>query len=445
MSNPFLTAVNKYKLIEKNDSVAVALSGGADSVSLLHMLCSVKEKYNLTLYAIHINHMIRGAEADRDEEFCRKYCEKLSVKLFVKRIDVPSIAKDEKISTELCGRNVRYKAFDELSKELGCKIATAHTLSDNAETFMINLIRGTSLNGLCAIPEKRDYIIRPLILCDRAYIESYCKANSLDFVTDSTNLTDDYTRNKIRHNVITELKKINPSFETSLMRLCDDAKNLAKYMDKQTAAAMSDCKREYGYSTQKICELDKIIRQNVIKEICLESTSCIPEHIHIELIENILAKGGSVDLFGDFRAVAKQGILRIEKTDNNSTEEELLFSNIIDKEFIFNNIKYFVKEIENTDITVENQIYLSDEEINAAVLRTRRQGDKIYFEERNLTKPLRKAMNEFKIPSELRNEIPLVAVNSNVKWCKGIKSVQTSYSAEKRKFIICEQGRTFCA
>ena len=122
-----------------------------------------------------------------------------------------------------------------------------------------------------------------------------------------------------------------------------------------------------------------------------------------------------------------------------------MFSNIIDKEFIFNNIKYFVKEIKNTDITVENQIYLSDEEINAAVLRTRRQGDKIYFEERNLTKPLRKAMNEFKIPSELRDEIPLVAVNSNVKWCKGIKSVQTSYSAEKRKFLICEQGRIFCA
>ena len=165
MSNPFLTAVNKYKLIEKNDFVAVALSGGADSVSLLHMLCSVKEKYNLTLYAIHINHMIRGEEAERDEEFCREFCKKLSVKLFVKKINVPSIAEKEKISTELCGRNVRYKEFDELSKKLNCKIATAHTLSDNAETLMINLVRGTSLNGLCAIPERRDYIIRPLIWC----------------------------------------------------------------------------------------------------------------------------------------------------------------------------------------------------------------------------------------------------------------------------------------
>ena len=326
MSNPFLTAVNKYKLIEKNDSVAVALSGGADSVSLLHMLCSVKEKYNLTLYAIHINHMIRGEEAERDEEFCREFCKKLSVKLFVKKINVPSIAEKEKISTELCGRNVRYKEFDELSKKLNCKIATAHTLSDNAETLMINLVRGTSLNGLCAIPERRDYIIRPLILCDRAYIENYCHENSLDYVTDSTNLTDDYTRNKIRHNVITELKKINPSFEASLKRLCDDAKLLSVYLDKQTDKAVADSRLAFGYSAKKICEQDKIIRQNVIKKICVENGADIPEHIHIELIDNALFKSGCVDLCGNFRAVVKQGILRIENTDaiNNFGEEILL-------------------------------------------------------------------------------------------------------------------------
>ena len=121
MSNPFLTAVNKYKLIEKNDSVAVALSGGADSVSLLHMLCSVKEKYNLTLYAIHINHMIRGEEAERDEEFCREFCKKLSVKLFVKKINVPSIAEKEKISTELCGGMSDIKNLTSFPKSLTVK------------------------------------------------------------------------------------------------------------------------------------------------------------------------------------------------------------------------------------------------------------------------------------------------------------------------------------
>ncbi|WP_405353434.1 tRNA lysidine(34) synthetase TilS [Ruminococcus sp.] len=437
MSNPFLKAVDTYCLIEYNDKIAVALSGGADSVSLLHMLCSVKEKYNLTLFAIHINHMIRGAEAERDESFCREFCKRLGIELFLKRVDVPALAKNERISTELCGRNVRYSAFEEISKKLDCKIATAHTLSDNAETLMINLVRGTSLNGLCAIPARRGNIIRPLILCDRAYIENYCKENSLDFVTDSTNLTDDYTRNKIRHNVITELKSINPSFETSVKRLCDDARLVVEYLDKQTKLALSACKLEYGYSTDKLLSFDKIIRQNAIKQICLDSGAEIPEHIHIELIDDIFKNGGSVDLNGNFRAIAKQGILRVEqiKFDNNTTDE-ISFSNVIDKEFILAGQKYLVKEVTNSDCQGDNYISLSENEISKAVIRTRRQGDKFFFEKRKLLKSLRKAMNEFKIPSEQRDLIPLVALDDKILWCKGINTTQTSYSAEKRKFII---------
>ena len=437
MSNPFLKAVNTYRLIENNDSIAVALSGGADSVSLLHMLYSVKEKYNLTLYAIHINHMIRGKEAERDESFCREYCKRLGVEFFAERINVPALSAQEKISMELCGRNVRYKAFDELSKRLGCKIATAHTLSDNAETLMINLLRGTSLHGLCAIPERRDYIIRPLILCDREYIENYCRENSLGFVTDSTNLTDDYTRNKIRHNIITELKKLNPSFEDCLKRLCDDAKLLSDYLDRQTDAAISECRLEYGYSTENLYKQDKIIRQNAIKKICLENGAQIPEHIHIELIDNILLNGGAVDLCGSFRAVAKQGILRIENTDgDNNSCKEILFSSVINKEFTLCGQKYSVKEISDSDCIDNEFICLSENKIKTAVIRTRRQGDRIFLKDRNITKPLRKAMNEVKIPSELRDRLPLVAVDNEILWCKGIKSAQTSYNSDLRKFII---------
>lgn len=446
MSNPFLTAVHTYNLIEKNDRIAVALSGGADSVSLLHMLASVKEKYNLTLFAIHINHMIRGAEAERDENFCREFCKRLGIELFVKMVDVPVLAKKEKISTELCGRNVRYNAFEEISKKLDCKIATAHTLSDNAETLMINLVRGTSLNGLCAIPEKRAYIIRPLILCDRNYVENYCRENSLSFVTDSTNLTDEYTRNKIRHNVITELKKINPNFETSLKRLCDDAKHMSEYLDRQTEKALFECGLEYGYDAKKLYRQEKVIRQNAIKKICLESGTDIPEHIHIDLIENMLLRGGSVDLFGNFRAIVKQGVFRIENTEfSDNSNIEILFRDIINKEFTFNNKKYFVKEINDSEKTIDDCFYMSENEIKSAVVRNRKQGDKIFFNDRNLTKSLRKAMNEFKIPSEQRDKLPLVAIKNEILWCKGIKAAQTSYSAEKRKFIICEQGRIFCA
>lgn len=436
MSNPFFKAINTYSLIENNDKIAVALSGGADSVSLLHMLCSIKEKYNLTLYAIHINHMIRGEEAQRDEDFCRNICKKLDIELFTKKLDVLSLSAKQKISVELCGRNVRYNEFDKLSKKLGCKIATAHTLSDNAETLMINLARGTSLNGICGIPAKRDYIIRPLILCDRAYIESYCKQNMLDFVTDSTNLSDDYTRNKIRHKVITEFKGINPSFEVSVKRLCDDARMLSDYLDNQTEKVLTACKLDYGYNALELSKQDKIIRQNAIRKICINSDAEIPEHIHIDLIDKLLNNSGSVDLYGNYRAVVKQGILRIENTNaGNNLKSEILFRDVINKKFVLCGNNHSVEEVINTDCKDNDVIFLSDEDLKSAVIRTRRQGDKIFFEERKITKPLRKAMNEYKIPSELRDNLPLVAIDDKILWCKGIQISRISYNyAKKRKF-----------
>lgn len=156
-------------------------------------------------------------------------------------------------------------------------------------------------------------------------------------------------------------------------------KLLSVYLDKQTDKAVADSRLAFGYSAKKICEQDKIIRQNVIKKICVENGADIPEHIHIELIDNALFKSGCVDLCGNFRAVVKQGILRIENTDAiNNFGEEILFADVINKEFTFDNIKYFVKEITDFDDLTDNPIYLSEKETKNAVIRTRRQGDKIF-------------------------------------------------------------------
>ena len=210
-------AIKKYDLLSGGDSVIIALSGGADSVTLLSVLNSIKEKYNLKLYAAHLNHGIRGEEADNDEKFCKVLCENYNVQLFVKHIDVPKLCTEQKISAELCGRNERYKFFDELSAKLNAKVATAHTASDNAETLLFNLCRGSSLAGAAAIPPKRGNIIRPLITLTRNEIESYCAENSLSYVTDSTNMSDSYTRNKIRHKVIPALKEVNPQAESAML------------------------------------------------------------------------------------------------------------------------------------------------------------------------------------------------------------------------------------
>ena len=139
MVNRVLRTNKKFSLFENGDKIIVALSGGADSVSLLHVLNSLKEQYGLTLYAAHLNHGIRGEEADRDERFCKILCENYNVELFTAHRDIPSLSKSQRISEELCGRNERYAFFKELSKKTGAKIATAHTASDNAETLIFNI------------------------------------------------------------------------------------------------------------------------------------------------------------------------------------------------------------------------------------------------------------------------------------------------------------------
>ena len=206
-----INTIDEYGMIKKDDCITAALSGGADSVCLLIILKELSDKYSFTLDALHINHCIRGKESDRDEEFCRNLCKKYDIPLTVIRTDVPAAAAESKKSLEETARDIRYKAFEKHAGDKG-KIATAHTVSDNAETVILNMARGTGLKGLCGIPPVRDNIIRPLIDVTRQQIEDYLKSMNQGFVTDSTNLSDDYTRNRIRHKIIPELLKINEGF-----------------------------------------------------------------------------------------------------------------------------------------------------------------------------------------------------------------------------------------
>ena len=203
-------------MINKGDTVIAALSGGADSVALLYVLYSLKNELGFSLAACHVNHNLRGEESDGDERFVRRMCRFLDIPLYVASIKVNDL-RQKHDSLEECARRLRYEFFDSISR--GKLIATAHTASDNCETILINMVRGTALSGICGIPVKRDNIIRPLLYNTRGDIERYCTENSLDYVTDSTNLSDDYTRNKIRHKVVPLLREINPALFGAISRL----------------------------------------------------------------------------------------------------------------------------------------------------------------------------------------------------------------------------------
>ena len=436
MNNLVERTIEKFDLLKSGDSVIVALSGGADSVTLLDILNSLKEKYNLDLYAAHLNHNLRGEEAKRDENFCKILCENYNIPLYIKNVDIKKLSAELKISEELCGRNERYAFFEELSaKHNNAKIATAHTASDNAETLLYNIARGTSVAGLSAIPPKRGKIIRPLIELTRVQIEQYCKDNNLEYVTDSSNLSDDYTRNKIRHNAVPVLKEVNSAFEQSAMRLSESAREMADFVRHCAESALAECKTDYGYSCEKLSDLNIAVLKMAIVKLCKQTADITPEYRHIELILGMLNNSGSVCVGDNCIAVVKQGVFRIIKETESAEFIEIPFSRNV--QFIHNGKEYSVSNTEISDKEICNAI--NPEIISEnTVFRTRRSGDKFTYPKRKITKPLRKVLNEMKVPSEIRDNLIVLANDSTILWCEGIGvSLEGSaYNSDKALKIL---------
>jgi tRNA(Ile)-lysidine synthase len=214
-----LKLIDDDHLIYKNDRILIALSGGADSVFLFYFLLKYKRRLGIQFSAFHLNHKIRGKEAKDDELFCRNLCEENNVELFVVTKDVKSYARKNKLSIEEAGRDVRYGELKKISaKKLFTKIATAHNASDNAETVMLNLIKGAGLKGLSGIPVKRDNIIRPMLNLTADEIRYYLKLKKFNYRLDTSNISLDYERNYLRNKIIPMLKeRLNPKVEQKIL------------------------------------------------------------------------------------------------------------------------------------------------------------------------------------------------------------------------------------
>ena len=234
LEDKVLNTIIKYNMIQDSDKVVIGVSGGPDSMTLLNVLNNLREKLNIKIFVAHINHMIRE-EADSETEYVKQFCEKIKVECFVKRIKVEEVAKKLKIGTEEAGRNIRYDFFDEVAEKVGAnKIATAHNSNDNAETVLMNILRGTSIAGLKGIEKIRDgKYIRPLIECSRDKIEEYCAIENLDPKYDKTNNENIWTRNKIRNLLIPYLQKeFNPSIIDGINRLSTIATEYEQFLNK---------------------------------------------------------------------------------------------------------------------------------------------------------------------------------------------------------------------
>ena len=408
--------IRRYNMPLTGRTVAVGVSGGADSMALLHVLLELKDEYKLNVIACHVNHGIRGETADRDEMFVIKECEKLGVEVHVLSADVPAGAERNHLGLEEYGRRLRYEFFNSVADDV--IIATAHTLSDRCETLIFNITRGTSVKGLCSIPALRDNIVRPLIDCTRDEIEKYCADNSIEYITDETNFEDIYSRNRIRLNVIPELKKLNPSLEKSFFRLFCNAEEENDFISEFSKQITDKAKKEDGYDAGLISCQHSAVAKRVIAEIITSETRLVPESIHILQVVDILG-GGKTEIIGNTVVEVCNGVLRINPKAEIISAWEFDFTSLFAetpsgmvKAQILHKNKLPLKQF------VHNKVLDYDSICGGLIIRNRRPGDKIKLAGSSCTKTLKKLFSEKHL--ENRNNIPVLADELGVCWVQGL-------------------------
>lgn len=396
----------RFGLLQNAKDVTVALSGGADSMALLYALVELKDELNLqSITAAHFNHRIRGDEALRDQNFVVAECERLGIKLFLGNADVPTFAKENNLSLELAARQLRYQFFDTLDTQL---IATAHTASDNIETVLFNLTRGTALSGLCGIPPKRDKYIRPLILCTREDIENYCLQRGIKYVTDSTNLSDDYTRNNIRHNVVPILKGVNQSAENAVTRMTAALREDEDFINNIVQEEFNSICSDGVLSIKDFDVLHPAIAKRIIVKYC-DSYGVEIDNFHINSIYDICLSGGKISLSQKKYAIVSDGILKIENAQNEPTSTNFKV------EFEKANNDLFKNSQKVHNLLLKNTLDC-DKIVGQLLLRERKAGDTIRLKNKNCTKTLKKLYCEYKIPLNERDTWPVLADDKGVVW-----------------------------
>ncbi len=240
MKNKILTYINKESLLKRGEKVIVTCSGGADSIFLLHIL----NKLGFDCVVAHCNFHLRGEESDRDEKFVREFCEKENLTLLVKHFDTKKYAAENKLSIEMAARELRYTWFEKVREEHNAQaIAVAHHSDDSIETILLNMLRGTGLRGICGIRPRNEFVVRPLLCVNRKEIEDYLSEQGIGYITDSTNLENEYTRNKIRNIVMPILREINPQIDSVMLSNAENfaaAESIYKgVIEKEKSSAVS--------------------------------------------------------------------------------------------------------------------------------------------------------------------------------------------------------------
>lgn len=444
--------IKKYNMIQNGDNVIIGVSGGADSTALLHYLFSIKDKYSLKLIVVHINHGIRGIEAKSDEKFVTDLCRSMGVDVLTAEYDIKKEAIRLGVGEEEAGRIVRYKEFDKAFKNNnGNKIAVAHNKNDQVETLLMRMCRGTGLKGLTGIAPVRNHIIRPFIRCSREEVEQYCIDNNLKFRTDSTNLLDIYTRNKIRLKLIPWLKEeLNENVIDNIARTAELLYEEEYYIEKESKKMFANCcvKKENNQVYLSLKEMNKLelaAKRRIIRLAYRSINKNIKDisfkHVNdtIDLMEK--ETGKSINIASGLKAEIEYDYLKLysEKLGNNDG----FCYNIKVGETIF--IKEIGKYVRLSCNEEKNLIKTSsictkafdyDKMENDMQIRTRKTGDKLYLKGINGLKKLKDYFIDEKIPRYERNNIPLVACGDDIVWVIGHRVSDFYFAGKDTKKLL---------
>ncbi len=426
-----LKFINEKKLIEKNDKVLVALSGGPDSVFLLHFLKKYSAKFKITFGAVHINHLLRELQANKDELFCKQLSEKLDIPFYSVRKNVKSFAVKEKVSTEEAGRIIRYKEFERIALKKGyTKIATAHNCDDNAETVLLNLIKGAGLRGISGIPPFREKIIRPILALTKEEIFNYLNFYKIKYRTDRTNLKDDYERNFLRNQVIPLIKKrLNPSLSNTLLKSSEIFRDinsvLKKKIDKITKSVVSKKKDHISLSLTELKKNEKEYWSKIFRFIFEKEFKSQISFDDCKKIISLIDKqaGKSIQIFNKIKVIKERNELIIQRK-----KSELNFKPVIinkGEKITIDDKKLSITEVEKIDsaFSYNKNIEFISGDITDKNFRIRRwlPGDRFYPFGMKGSKKVSDFLNEQKISSFKKKEQMILLNNNRIVWVIGLR------------------------
>ena len=431
--------IRAWKMFLHGGAVVVGLSGGADSVTLTDFLFRHRSDYGISLLAAHVNHGLRGKESDADELFVRNFCALRGIPLRVLHADVRKMARERRQGLEECGRNVRYSFFGELCGS-GGRIATAHTLSDSVETVLMNLTKGAGPKGLSGIPPVRGVIVRPLLGITRAEVERYCVLRGLSFVTDRSNFSDNFMRNKLRLHVVPLLKELNPAFEQAVGRAAAILRGDEEYLDRAAAGALVGASLPNGgYSIEALNQLPDPLLLRAAALAAERAGACRLSCGNVEEAAGLIRGGqGAATVAGAVRCSAADGIFRAQNVKDES-DEEWNVPFLPEGTALPDGRTLFLRPMPAGSLKIHGEInkllfnnLISYDTIarKGCTVRNRRAGDAYRPAGRGVTKTLKQLFNERGVPCPERGRRAVLVCGGKIVWAEGFGVAEQYYPAQ---------------